>query len=338
LAARRAGWRAILCGRQIGLLDVRERMRRRPVAWFFALALAIEVAVVALALVTGAFDRLSAAQEAAGLAGRTDFVALGRLVVAEPGVSPDAVLVVLQPFSPDVAAFLVAVLAFGLVGAKRIARGYRFWSGEVGWRRGLRAWGLMALTFVAMSLATAGLDALFMPEGTWGWELDLLSLGFPLVLLFSVFLDVGGVSEETGWRGFALPVLQGRMPPLTATLIVGVMWGVWHLPARPDVLAGAYGLGGGAVLLGILVVRFVFLSIVMTYFYNRVGGSTLIAIAMHGLHNDSVGLMGRITGGGYAPYVVSELALLVPILAVALGVLAVSGRKLGLGPPSATKW
>ena len=40
-------------------------MRRRPVAWFFALALAIEVAVVALALVTGAFDRLSAAQEAA---------------------------------------------------------------------------------------------------------------------------------------------------------------------------------------------------------------------------------------------------------------------------------
>ena len=68
------------------------------------------------------------------------------------------------------------------------------------------------------------------------------------------------------------------------------------------------------------------------------GGSTLIAIAMHGLHNDSVGLMGRITGGGYAPYVVSELALLVPILAVVLGVLAVSGRKLGLGPPSATKW
>ena len=320
------------------MLDLRERMRRRPVAWFFALALAIEVAVVALALVTGAFDRFPAAQEAAGLAGRTDFVALGRLVGAEPGVLLDAVLVVLQPFSPDVAALLVAAFAFGLVGLKKIARGYRFWSGDVGWRRGLRAWGLMALTFVGMSLATAGLDALFMPEGTWGWDLDILSLGFPLVLLFSVFLDVGGVSEETGWRGFALPVLQGRMTPLAATLIVGVMWGVWHLPARPDILAGTYGLGGGAVLLGILVVRFVFLSVVMTYFYNRVGGSTLIAIAMHGLHNDSVGLMGRITGGGYASYVVSELALLAPIVAVALGVLAISGRKLGLGPPSATKW
>ncbi len=312
-------------------------MRQRPVAWFFVLALAIEVAVVALALVTGAFDGLFAAQEAAGLAGRTDFVALGELVVAEPSVLPDAVLVILQPFSPDVAAFLVAALAFGLIGLKRIVRGYRFWSGDVGWQRGLRAWGLMALTFVTMSLATAGLDALFMPEGTWEWDLDLFSLGFPLVLLFSVFLDVGGVSEETGWRGFALPVLQSRITPLTATLIVGVMWGVWHSPARPDILTGAYGLGGGAVLLGILVIRFVFLSVVMTYFYNRVGGSTLIAIAMHGLHNDSVGLMGRITGGGYAPYVVSELTLLAPIVAVAVGMLSITGRKLGLGPPSVTK-
>jgi membrane protease YdiL (CAAX protease family) len=314
---------------------MREEMRRRPVVWFFALALAIEVAVVALALVTGAFDGLFTAQEAAGLAGRTDFVALGQLVAGEPSLLPDAVLVVLQPFSPDIAAFLVAGLAFGLVGLKRIVRGYRFWSGDVGWRRGLRVWGLMALTFIAMSLATAGLDALFMPEGTWGWDPNLLSLGFPLVLLWSVFLDVGGVSEETGWRGFALPVLQSRMTPLAATLVVGVMWGVWHLPARPDILAGAYGQGGGVVLLVVLVVRFVFLSVVVTYFYNRVGGSTLIAIAMHGLHNDSVGLMGRIAGGGFAPYMISELALLAPIVAVAVVVLFVSGRKLGLGVRSA---
>jgi len=45
--------------------------------------------------------------------------------------------------------------------------------------------------------------------------------------------------------------------------------------------------------------------------------------------------MGRITGGGYAPYGVSELALLAPIVAVAVAVLLVSGRKLGLGGPSA---
>jgi hypothetical protein len=58
---------------------------------------------------------------------------------------------------------------------------------------------------------------------------------------------------------------------------------------------------------------------------------------MHGLHNDSVGLMGRITGGGYAPYVIFELSLLAPIVLVAIVVLFVSGRRLGLVAPSA-KW
>lgn len=84
------------------------------------------------------------------------------------------------------------------------------------------------------------------------------------------------------------------------------------------------------MLLGILVVRFLFLSVVMTYFYNRVGGSTLIAIAMHGLHNDSVFLQGRISAEGLGPYVVGELTLLAPIVAFACVLLLVAGSRLGL--------
>jgi uncharacterized protein len=138
------------------------------------------------------------------------------------------------------------------------------------------------------------------------------------------------VTEETGWRGFALPMLQNRVTPLAATVIVGLMWGVWHFPARPDILSGAYGLWGGALLLTILLVRFLVLSIVMTFFYNRVGGSTLIAMSMHGLHNDSVFLQGRINAEGLLPYVVSELTLLAPIVVVACVLMFISGRMLGL--------
>lgn len=49
----------------------------------------------------------------------------------------------------------------------------------------------------------------------------------------------------------------------------------------------------------------------MAYFYNR-ASSTLIVIGRHGLHNDAVGLMGRIPGEGFAPYAISVLALLAP--------------------------
>ena len=99
-----------------------------------------------------------------------------------------------------------------------------------------------------MSLATAGLNYMFAPPGSFEWvNTPILSWSFPLALLASIFLDIGGVTEETGWRGFALPLLQARMTPLAATLIVGLMWGVWHFPARPDILTGAYGLWGGAL-------------------------------------------------------------------------------------------
>jgi membrane protease YdiL (CAAX protease family) len=331
LAPRRASWRARRRGRSSGLSKTIEMMRRRPVAWFFAIAFSLEVVVVAVFLFSGAAQTFDAARQAAGLENRTDFVAAYRLAVEAQQAIPGIALSILQPFTPDIAAFVVARLAFGSLGLVRLLRGFRFWSAGVGWRRGLLAWGLMLLAFLFfMPLATAGLDALFMPKGTWEWSGHALDWGLFPALLIGLFLNVGAVSEESGWRGFAQPVLQARNTPLAAALIVGVLWGVWHFPARPDILMGAYGLYGGALLLGILVVRFVFLSVVMAYFYNRAGGSTLIAIAMHGLHNDSVLFSGTITGSTLASYAISELALLAPIAVVAVAVLCVSGRDLAL--------
>jgi uncharacterized protein len=310
---------------------ITDTMKRRPVACFFAISLGIELVVVAVFLSSGAAEVLEAAIRATGLPEKTDFVSAGRLVALEPRSWLGVSLSILQPLSPDIAAFVVAGLAFGLAGVVVLVRRYRFWSRTAGWKRGLRTWGLMVFTFLAMSLATAGLNFLFVPSGSFEWvNTPILSWSFPLALLASIFLDIGGVTEETGWRGFALPLLQARMTPLAATLIVGLMWGVWHFPARPDILTGAYGLWGGVLLLGVLLARFLVLSIVMTYFYNRIGGSTLIAISMHGLHNDSVFLQGRIDADGLMPYVISELTLLAPIILVACILLFVSGRWLGL--------
>ena len=55
--------------------------------------------------------------------------------------------------------------------------------------------------------------------------------GFGPTLAAIAFMLILGPMEEFGWRGFAMPLLQRRMAPVWAGLVLGVIWGVWHLPA-----------------------------------------------------------------------------------------------------------
>jgi hypothetical protein len=107
-------------------------MRRRPVTWFFCISLAINVAVIGVFLAGGAAQVFEAAMGATGLTGRTDFVSAFRLALEAPRAIPGIALSILQPLSPDIAAFVVAAVVFGPVGVGRLVRGYRFWSRTVG--------------------------------------------------------------------------------------------------------------------------------------------------------------------------------------------------------------
>jgi len=86
-----------------------------------------------------------------------------------------------------------------------------------------------------------------------------------------------GTIEEFGWRGIALPLLQRKMAPVWAGLVVGIIWAVWHLPA--------FLLGGGLVYGSWAVVPFfiglIALSMVITPLFNSARGSILIAYLAH---------------------------------------------------------
>ena len=85
-----------------------------------------------------------------------------------------------------------------------------------------------------------------------------------------------GPVEEIGWRGFALPLLQRKMAPLWAGLILGLIWSLWHLPAF--VLSGTPQSAWGFTpfLLGSVSV-----SVIMTPMFNRSSGSILLAALFH---------------------------------------------------------
>jgi membrane protease YdiL (CAAX protease family) len=39
-----------------------------------------------------------------------------------------------------------------------------------------------------------------------------------------------GIFEEIGWTGFAFPKLSAKLPPLRAAILLGLLWGCWHIP------------------------------------------------------------------------------------------------------------
>jgi membrane protease YdiL (CAAX protease family) len=101
----------------------------------------------------------------------------------------------------------------------------------------------------------------------FGQPVDWSLLGTRMPALMSTFLFVavlGGGLEEPGWRGYALPRLQRSHTSLTATAILGFVWGLWHVP-----LYGPLG----------FVVPFV-LAFFYTWLYNKTG-SVLLCILLH---------------------------------------------------------
>lgn len=170
-------------------------------------------------------------------------------------------LVVLGIFGPAVAAFLLV--------RKDPAQKKQLFQSLVtrspGWR-----WMSLAL-ITPGALLSLGLIARFAFTGS-----GPLAYPIPPERIFAALLI--SVCEETGWRGFALPRLSQELGRTRASLVIGAVWTIWHLPM----------LVGQEVpldLFPILLVQLCAGSLVFTWFYFKTGGSLLIAVLLHlGVH------------------------------------------------------
>lgn len=131
-------------------------------------------------------------------------------------------------FGPSVAALVVASIEGGRHGLRRLLEPL------ARWRVGGRAW-LVALLGppVVVLAAIAVAAALGTPAGPFNDP----STFYLVVPAFLTILVIGGpLGEEIGWRGFALDRLQTRLGPVMASLLLGLVWGLWHLPlfVNPD--------------------------------------------------------------------------------------------------------
>ena len=104
--------------------------------------------------------------------------------------------------------------------------------------------------------------------------------GEPQYLIAAIMLPIG---EEIGWRGYALPRLIARHGPVRASLRLGLLWALWHVP----MLVSA---GDSVSEMLIMLPYFLAGSILFTWLHQRTGGSLLLAVVLHvgaHLHNTS---------------------------------------------------
>ena len=108
------------------------------------------------------------------------------------------------------------------------------------------------------------------------------------------FLIGGPIQEEVGWRGFALPILQERLRPLQAAVVLGIIWGGWHLP-QFFVSAWETPHNNAGDVLGFFALT-VTGSIVISWITNLARGSVLLAILAHNSINWALTTWSGITG------------------------------------------
>jgi membrane protease YdiL (CAAX protease family) len=170
---------------------------------------------------------------------------------------------------------LVAVYAPGIVGVILVGWYYRlkglgsFFRRLTLWRMPLSWWLFLVLGIPVIFYIGAAI------KGTIRDPLPFSSLSQALPALLIALFTIGTM-EEFGWRGVALPLIQRKLSPFWAGILLGVAWALWHVPAF--FLSGMpqSAWSAGPYFLGIIA-----LSVILTPMFNSARGSLLIAYLYH---------------------------------------------------------
>jgi membrane protease YdiL (CAAX protease family) len=169
----------------------------------------------------------------------------------------------LAVYAPGISGIFLVWLHYGLRGLGSFFRRLTLWRAPLAW------WLFLLLGIPTIVYAAAAIvGTINEPFRFSPWYLVFPALVQSLLL--------GPMGEEFGWRGLALPLLQRRFAPFWASLILGVVWAIWHAPAF--LLSGT---PQSAWSFGPFFVGLIAVGMIMTPLFNASRGSLLIAILYH---------------------------------------------------------
>ena len=225
---------------------------------------------------------------------------------------------------PSYAGLIVVLLVSGWEGIKEML------GRLVKWRVGYRWWVVAFFGPLLVVLTAIGLHILAGGEAPsfQVWKVEPLMIPVLMLILISPIGGAGG-EEPFGWRGYAQPMLQeklGKWAPIITSFIIGIVWAVWHLPEFYNPASTQYALGWSGFVP--LIIMEITNSIIMTWLFNKTGGSVLVAGVIWHLAVDTFSttlLTGFTVTGMLAGEVMPAVDLgLITLLAVVMSVLALA--------------
>lgn len=187
-----------------------------------------------------------------------------------PTLAPDTPLGSLGRWMPGVVAILLVSLMSGKSGLGQLFRPLRIWRVNIFWY-------IFALAFpVVLFYAGKTIDVLL--GNVYEVRAPIAAVPPAMAPFVIIFALPGVLAEELGWRGFALPRLQKTTSALLASVLIGLVWGIWHIPS----LIYFGELQTSPVITGALsVLNTILVTILYTWLFNNTQGSLLLVGLFH---------------------------------------------------------
>lgn len=216
----------------------------------------------------------------------------------------------LTGYMPACAALVATALADGKAGVGVLLRKLLIWRVGVPWY-GVALFGF-AVICLAVVLLHGLVDGLPVRSLLAADVADVpgVELALNIAVLFGVSLLIN--TEEVAWRGFALPHLQARWNALTASVLLGLVWALFHLPLF-------YTLTGSSQAdrsMAAFALQTVALSVIFTWLYNNTRGSVLLASLLHASINTWSRVFPIDHGGARVDWLMAGMLCLVAVILI----------------------